>query len=88
MLRGSGIAWDLRKKQPYEVYDRWISIFPVGVNGDCYDRYLAASKEMRQSNRIIKQCIDWLRSQSRPGHHRQPQGGAARRASMKATWKS
>jgi len=61
MIRGSGIAWDLRKKQPYEVYDRMDFDIPVGVTGDCYDRYLVRVEEMRQSNRIIKQCIDWLR---------------------------
>jgi len=61
MLRGSGIAWDLRKKQPYEVYDRMDFDIPVGVNGDCYDRYLVRVEEMRQSNRIIKQCVDWLK---------------------------
>jgi NADH-quinone oxidoreductase subunit D len=61
MLRGSGIAWDLRKKQPYEVYDRLDFDIPVGVNGDSYDRYLVRMEEMRQSNRIIKQCIEWLR---------------------------
>ncbi|MEH6999056.1 MAG: NADH-quinone oxidoreductase subunit D [Limnobacter sp.] len=61
MLRGSGIAWDLRKKQPYEVYDRLDFDIPVGKNGDCYDRYLVRVEEMRQSNKIIKQCIDWLR---------------------------
>ena len=61
MLRGSGIAWDLRKKQPYEVYDRLDFDIPVGVTGDCYDRYLVRVEEMRQANRIIKQCIDWLR---------------------------
>lgn len=62
MLRGSGIAWDLRKKQPYEVYDKMDFDIPVGVNGDCYDRYLCRIEEMRQSNRIIRQCIDWLRA--------------------------
>jgi NADH-quinone oxidoreductase subunit D len=61
MIRGSGIAWDLRKKQPYEVYDRMDFDIPVGTNGDCYDRYLVRIQEMRESNRIIKQCIDWLR---------------------------
>ena len=66
MLRGSGIAWDLRKKQPYEVYDRVDFDIPVGVNGDCYDRYLVRMEEMRQSNRIIKQCVDWLRDNPGP----------------------
>jgi NADH-quinone oxidoreductase subunit D len=61
MLRGSGIAWDLRKKQSYAAYDRVDFDIPVGVTGDCYDRYLVRVEEMRQSNRIIKQCIDWLR---------------------------
>ena len=66
MLRGSGIAWDLRKKQPYEVYDLMDFDIPVGVNGDCYDRYLVRVEEMRQSNRIIKQCVEWLRNNSGP----------------------
>jgi NADH-quinone oxidoreductase subunit D len=61
MLRGSGIAWDLRKKQPYEVYDKLDFDIPVGVHGDCYDRYLVRMEEMRQSNRIIRQCVEWLR---------------------------
>jgi NADH-quinone oxidoreductase subunit D len=66
MIRGSGFAWDLRKKQPYEVYDKLDFDIPVGVNGDCYDRYLVRIEEMRQSNRIIKQCIDWLRKNPGP----------------------
>ena len=66
MLRGSGIAWDLRKKQPYEVYDRLDFDIPVGVNGDCYDRYLVRIEEFRQSNHIIKQCINWLRKNPGP----------------------
>lgn len=60
MLRGSGIAWDLRKKQPYEVYDQLTFDIPVGTNGDCYDRYLVRIEEMRQSNQLIRQCVQWL----------------------------
>ena len=66
MLRGSGVAWDLRKKQPYEVYNQLDFDIPVGKNGDCYDRYLVRVEEMRQANRIIKQCIQWLRKNPGP----------------------
>ena len=66
MLRGSGVEWDLRKKQPYEVYDRLDFDIPVGTHGDSYDRYLVRVEELRQSNRIIKQCIDWLRQNPGP----------------------
>jgi NADH-quinone oxidoreductase subunit D len=66
MLRGSGIEWDLRRKQPYEVYSDLEFDIPVGVNGDCYDRYLVRVAEMRQSNRIIQQCVKWLRANPGP----------------------
>ena len=73
MLRGSGIEWDLRKKQSYEVYDQVDFDIPVGVNGDCYDRYLVRMEELRQSNNIIKQCVTWLRANPGPvmlDHHK------------------
>ena len=66
MLRGSGIEWDLRKKQPYEVYSKLDFDIPVGVNGDSYDRYLVRVEEMRQSNKIIQQCVKWLRANPGP----------------------
>jgi NADH-quinone oxidoreductase subunit D len=66
MLRGSGIAWDLRKKQPYEVYDKMVFDIPIGTEGDCYDRYLVRIEELRQSTRIIQQCVKWLRENPGP----------------------
>lgn len=66
MLRGSGVAWDLRKKQPYEVYDKLDFDIPVGVNGDCYDRYLVRVEEMRQSTAIIRQCVEFLKKHPGP----------------------
>jgi len=66
MLRGSGHAWDLRKKQTYAAYDKVDFDIPVGQNGDCYDRYLVRVEELRQSNRIVKQCVDWLRANPGP----------------------
>ena len=88
MLRGSGVAWDLRKKQPYEVYDKLDFDIPVGVNGDCYDRYLVRIEEFRQSNHIIKQCIDWLRKNPGPvisdNHKVAPPPRAAMKEDMEA----
>ena len=66
MLRGSGVEWDLRRKQPYEVYEQLDFAIPIGTNGDCYDRYLVRVEEMRQSNAIIRQCVDWLRDNPGP----------------------
>ena len=66
MLRGSGVAWDLRKKQPYAVYTDMDFDIPVGKTGDCYDRYLVRVEELRQSNRIVQQCIQWLRDNPGP----------------------
>jgi len=66
MLRGSGIAWDLRKMQPYDVYEKMDFDIPVGATGDCYDRYLVRVEEMRQANRIVLQCLDWLDANEGP----------------------
>jgi NADH-quinone oxidoreductase subunit D len=66
MLRGSGVEWDLRKKQPYAVYDKMDFDIPIGKEGDCYDRYLVRVEEMRQSNKIIRQCVQWLRDNPGP----------------------
>jgi NADH-quinone oxidoreductase subunit D len=88
MLRGSGVEWDLRKKQPYEVYDKLDFDIPVGVHGDCYDRYLVRVEEMRQSNRIVAQCIDWLRANPGPviaaDHKIVPPSRAEMKADMEA----
>jgi NADH-quinone oxidoreductase subunit D len=66
MLRGSGVEWDLRKTQPYEVYDRLQFDVPIGTEGDSYDRYLVRMAEMRESNRIVQQCVQWLRTNPGP----------------------
>ena len=84
MLRGSGIAWDLRKTQPYDVYDRMDFDIPVGKTGDCYDRYLVRMEEMAQSNRIIKQCVDWLRVNPGPVITDNHKVAAPEREAMKA----
>ena len=60
MLRGSGINWDLRKSQPYDIYNHVFFRIPIGSNGDCYDRYILRMFEMKESLNIIKQCIDNL----------------------------
>ena len=83
MLRGSGIAWDLRKAQSYEVYDRLDFDIPVGVNGDCYDRYLVRVEEMRQSNKIVRQCIEWLKVNPGPVIHEDHKISPPKRVEMK-----
>lgn len=83
MLRGSGIAWDLRKNQPYAVYDKLEFDIPVGMTGDSYDRYLVRMEEMRQSNRIIGQCISWLRVNSGPVMSNDKKVSPPKRADMK-----
>lgn len=88
MLRGSNIAWDLRKKQPYEVYDRLDFDIPVGTNGDCYSRYLVRVEEMRQSNRLIRQCVDWLRKNPGPVIHPDHKVTSPRREDMKQDMES
>ncbi len=66
MLRGSGVLWDLRKFQPYAMYDKLDFDIPIGTNGDSYDRYLVRMEEMRQSTHIINQCVAWLKSNPGP----------------------
>jgi len=88
MLRGSGIAWDLRKKQPYDVYDKMDFDIPVGRNGDSYDRYLVRVEEMRQSNRIIQQCITWLRENDGPVIHHDHKITPPSRADVKENMES
>jgi NADH-quinone oxidoreductase subunit D len=83
MLRGSGIAWDLRKKQPYAAYDQVDFDIPVGTSGDCYDRYLVRVEEMRQSNRIIAQCVQWLKANPGPVMMRNFKVAPPSRAEMK-----
>jgi len=88
MLRGSGIEWDLRKKQPYEVYSEMDFDIAVGVTGDCYDRYLVRVEEMRQSNRIVRQCVEWLRNNPGPVMIDDPKYAPPRREDMKGDMES
>jgi len=88
MLRGSGVEWDLRKKQPYAVYNSLDFDIPVGVNGDCYDRYLVRIEEMRQSNAIVRQCVDWLRANPGPVMHEDHKITPPEREEMKADMES
>jgi NADH-quinone oxidoreductase subunit D len=83
MLRGSGVEWDLRKKQPYETYAEVEFDIPVGTNGDCYDRYLVRVEELRQSNQIVRQCVDWLRRNPGPVMLDDPKFVAPSRVDMK-----
>jgi len=81
MVRGSGAAWDLRKAQPYECYPEFDFDIPVGKHGDCYDRYLVRMEEMRQSVRIVTQCIEKLREP-------EGQGAVATQDHKIATWRN
>ncbi|KTD52318.1 NADH dehydrogenase I subunit D [Legionella quinlivanii] len=83
MLRASGVAWDLRKKQPYAAYDKMEFDIPVGKTGDCYDRYLVRVEELRQSNRIVRQCIEWLKANPGPVRVHDYKVTPPRRAVMK-----
>jgi len=88
MLRGSGVEWDLRKKQPYAVYDQVKFDIPVGTKGDCYDRYLVRIEEMRQSNHIIRQCVEWLRQHTGPVILEEHKITPPSRLAMKSTMES
>lgn len=83
MIRASGVPWDLRKMEPYEVYDKLDFDIPVGTNGDCYDRYVVRVEEMRQSNRIMSQCIDWLQNNPGPVLHEDHKLTSPERMDMK-----
>lgn len=83
MLRGSGVEWDLRKKQPYSVYEQLDFAIPIGKTGDCYDRYLVRVEEMRESNKIIKQCVEWLQKNPGPVMIDDPKVAPPKRVVMK-----
>lgn len=84
MLRGSGVAWDLRKAQPYEIYDTLDFDIPVGRHGDCYDRYLVRMAEMRESVKLVRQCIDKMPKEGPVGSHN-PKITPPKRADMKSS---
>ena len=83
MVRGSGIAWDLRRSQPYECYSELDFEIPLGVNGDCYDRYLCRMQEMRESVKIILQCVERLRKTPGPVLTEDTKVAPPRRGEMK-----
>ncbi|MDP3659858.1 MAG: NADH-quinone oxidoreductase subunit D [Phenylobacterium sp.] len=83
MVRGSGIAWDLRRNQPYECYDEFEFDIPLGLNGDCYDRYLCRMEEMRQSTKIMKQACERLLKTPGPSLSDDNKIAAPRRGEMK-----
>ncbi len=83
MARGSGLAWDLRRSQPYEIYSELDFKIPVGKNGDCWDRYLCRIEEMYESNKIMQQCIDLLRKTPGPVLPEHSKVAPPRRAEMK-----
>ena len=83
MVRGSGIAWDLRRSQPYECYDEMEFEIPLGLNGDCYDRYLCRMQEMRESTKIIRQCVERLRKTPGPVMTEDNKVAPPRRGEMK-----
>jgi len=85
MVRGSGMAWDLRRAQPYEIYDELKFRIPVGKNGDCYDRYLCRMEEMRESNEIIKQCCALLATTPGPVMPERSKVAPPRRGEMKSS---
>jgi NADH-quinone oxidoreductase subunit D len=85
MVRGSNMAWDLRRAQPYEIYDELRFKIPVGKNGDCYDRYLCRMEEMRESNKIMQQCIALLRANPGPVLPERSKLSPPRRGDMKSS---
>jgi NADH-quinone oxidoreductase subunit D len=85
MVRGSGLAWDLRRSQPYEIYNEVSFKIPIGKNGDCYDRYVCRMDEMRESTKIMKQCIALLRKADGPVLPEKSKVSPPRRAEMKGS---